>query len=85
MTEILTNCRKICAGKQGLHLVAFSLDEIQQHRHSARHDGHIGRLAQRESTAFTRQGSLVQSQYRPPSTPSNIRLKSATKSRNLDR
>ncbi len=25
-----------------------------------------GRLAQRESTAFTRQGSLVQSQYRPP-------------------
>ncbi len=27
---------------------------------------HSGRLAQRESTAFTRQGSLVQSQYRPP-------------------
>ena len=26
-----------------------------------------GRLAQRESTAFTRQGSLVQIQYRPPS------------------
>ena len=25
-----------------------------------------GRLAQRESTAFTRQGSLVQIQYRPP-------------------
>jgi hypothetical protein len=25
-----------------------------------------GRLAQRESTAFTRQGSLVRSQYRPP-------------------
>ena len=28
-----------------------------------------GRLAQRESTAFTRQGSLVQSQYRPPINP----------------
>src|SRR3546814_17824114 len=27
----------------------------------------IGRVAQRESTAFTRQGSLVQSQPRPPS------------------
>jgi hypothetical protein len=27
---------------------------------------HPGRLAQRESTAFTRQGSLVRSQYRPP-------------------
>src|SRR6185312_2816702 len=26
-----------------------------------------GRVAQRESTAFTRQGSLVQSQSRPPS------------------
>ena len=26
-----------------------------------------GRLAQRESTRFTREGSLVQSQYRPPS------------------
>src|SRR5215217_3592932 len=25
-----------------------------------------GRLAQRESTAFTRRGSLVQSQHRPP-------------------
>ncbi len=25
-----------------------------------------GRLAQRESTAFTRQGPLVRSQYRPP-------------------
>lgn len=26
----------------------------------------LGRLAQRESTRFTRAGSLVQSQYRPP-------------------
>ena len=26
----------------------------------------LGRLAQRESTRFTRVGSLVQSQYRPP-------------------
>ena len=29
--------------------------------------GRTGRLAQRESTRFTRVGSLVQSQYRPPS------------------
>ena len=42
------------------------LDAPKAPRHSARLIEKIGRLAQRESTAFTRQGSLVQSQYRPP-------------------
>ncbi len=42
------------------------LDAPKAHGHSARLIEKIGRLAQRESTAFTRQGSLVQSQYRPP-------------------
>ena len=31
------------------------------------HTPSYGRLAQRESTAFTRQGSLVRTQHRPPS------------------
>ena len=34
----------------------------------------IGRLAQRESTPFTREGSLVQSQYRPPRPPERAPL-----------
>ena len=36
---------------------------------SAAHSGMSGRVAQRESTVFTRRGSLVQSQPRPPSKP----------------
>src|SRR5690625_43367 len=41
-----------------LHVLKFLSPQLR---------GHVqGRLAQRESTRFTREGSLVQSQHRPP-------------------
>ena len=48
----------------------FVSSHIWRHKHTViRHL--TGRVAQRESTAFTRQGSLVQSQSRPPFTVIN--------------
>ncbi len=45
-----------------------ALSALRDPRCSLMIDGPIGfgRLAQRESTAFTRQGSLVRTQHRPP-------------------
>lgn len=57
--ETCTSTRCLDTGQGGLLIAAW---------------GRNGRLAQRESTRFTREGSLVQSQHRPPRRAGTVKI-----------